>query len=152
LKDAAAQQPPPPIPYSSIPPIVTGSTVKPLPSTTAKSTRRAASISTAPKNTVPGLHGDLLDALKALKPSTAEAQDVFDDIHNGEHGIWKLNHREQLSLLYEAFQHHWCELLRECHQHFLSNLIGLEPEYNYYESCRAISERQINWEITPVYC
>ena len=74
---------------------------------------------------MPGLYGDLLDALKALRPSTVEAGNVFQDIHTGEHSIWKLHHHEQLLLLYEAFQHHWCELLREYDQCFLSSLIGL---------------------------
>lgn len=96
-------------------------TVEPHPSTSAsaKSTQRAVSVSAATKKTLPGLYSDLSDALKALKPNSVEAEDALHEIQKGEHGIWKLNHHEQLWLLYEVFQYQWRELISEYDQCFL---------------------------------
>lgn len=128
LKGPAQQPPPPSIPYSTAPvpysttPVVAGSTVGPC---RAKSTQRAASVSAGQKRITPGLYSDLFDALTALKPNTVEAEDVLHSIHKGEHDIWKLHDQEKLSLVYDVFQHHWCELIGECDQYFLSGLILL---------------------------
>ena len=108
LKDAAAATPStsvnpllrhPSPHYGQLP------TVEPLPSTSAsaKLTQRAVSVSTATKKILPGLYSDLLDALKALKPNSVEAEDALHEIQKGEHGIWKLHHHEQLCCYMRCF-------------------------------------------------
>ena len=63
---------------------------------------------------LPGLHSDVLDALKALKPNSIEAEDTLHAIHTGLHRIWRLDHHEQLSLLYKVFQHQWLRTRIQC--------------------------------------